>query len=171
MMQARMTNPAMLFPEAMQAMFALKAAIDKSDLPETTQQLVHLRVSQINGCSVCVDMHAQELEQGGTRHERLMAVAAWRDAPYFTDAERAALALGEAVTRLSDRSDPVPDAIYEEAARHYDEKQLGALILSISLINVWNRVNVTTRQVAGEWKKSAQARAWVEERRAVAAAR
>jgi len=171
MMQPRMTNPAMLFPAAMQAMFALKAAIDKGGLPETTKQLVHLRVSQINGCSVCVDMHAQELEQGGTAKERLMTVAAWRDAPYFTDAERAALALAEAVTRLSDRPDPVPDAIYEEAARHYDEKQLGALILSISLINVWNRVNVTTRQVAGEWKKSAQARAWVEEGRAMAGVR
>lgn len=170
-MRSRMTNPAMLFPDAMQAMFALKAAIDKAGLPETTAQLVHLRVSQINGCSVCVDLHARELEQGGAAAERLLAVAAWRDAPYFTEAERAALALAEAVTRLNDRPDPVPDAIYEEAARHYDETKLGELILSISLINVWNRVNVTTRQVAGEWRKSAQARAWVEEHRAVSATR
>jgi hypothetical protein len=83
--------------------------------------------------------------------ERLFAVAAWRDAPYFTDAERAALSLAEAVTRLSDRPDPVPDEIWNEAARHYDEPALAALILSIATTNVFNRLNVTTRQVAGEW--------------------
>ncbi|HUB20137.1 MAG TPA: carboxymuconolactone decarboxylase family protein [Acidobacteriaceae bacterium] len=161
-MQARMKNPAMLFPDAMQAMFALKTAIDKGGLPESTAQLVHLRVSQINGCSVCIDMHAHELQKAGESTERLMAVAAWRDAPYFTAAERAALALAEAVTRLSDNPDPVPDAVWDRAARHYDEKQLAALLLSIGLINVWNRLNVSTRQVAGEWKKSAEAREWVE---------
>jgi alkylhydroperoxidase family enzyme len=89
-------------------------------------------------------------------------VAAWRDAPYFTDAERAALALTEAVTRLSDWADPVPDAIWEEAARHYDEPALAALLIAIATINVWNRLNVATRQVAGEWVKSAEARAWLE---------
>jgi alkylhydroperoxidase family enzyme len=80
-----------------------------------------------------------------------LTVAGWRDAPYFTDAERAALALAEAVTRLADRPDPVPDAIWDEAAKHYDERQLGALVLGISAVNVWNRLNVSTRQVAGEW--------------------
>jgi alkylhydroperoxidase family enzyme len=89
-------------------------------------------------------------------------VAAWRDTPYFTDAERAALALAEAVTRLSDRADPVPDDVSIEAARHYDQAALAALILSIARINVWNRLYVSTRQVAGEWLKSAEARAWVE---------
>ncbi|HEX4308787.1 MAG TPA: carboxymuconolactone decarboxylase family protein [Acidobacteriaceae bacterium] len=162
-MQARMNNPAMIFPDAIKAMFALKAVIDQGGLPASTVTLVHLRVSQINGCSVCVDMHARELQQGGETNERLLAVAAWRDAPYFTDAERAALALAEAVTRLSDRPDPVPDAIWDEAAAHYDEKALGALLLSIGLINVWNRLNVATRQVAGEWVKSAEAKKWVEE--------
>jgi alkylhydroperoxidase family enzyme len=85
----------------------------------------------------------------GETDERLFVLAAWRDAPYFTDAERAALALTEAVTRLSDRADPVPDEIWEEAARHYDEPALAALIITIATINVWNRLNVTTRQVAG----------------------
>ena len=92
-----------------------------------TRDLVHLRASQINGCSVCVDMHARELKKAGETDERLFAVAAWRDTPYFTDAERAALALTEAVTRLSDRPDPVPDEIWDEAARHYDETALAAL--------------------------------------------
>ena len=89
-------------------------------------------------------------------------MAAWRDAPYFTDAERAALALTEAVTRLADRPDPVPDNIWNEAARHYDERALAGLVLAIATINVWNRLNVSTRQVAGEWTKSAEAKAWVE---------
>ena len=93
-------------------------------------------------------------------------MSAWRDAPYFTDAERAALALSEAVTRLSDRSDPVPDEIWNEAARRYDENGLAALTLWIAVTNLWNRLNVTTRQVAGEWAKSAETRAAVE--RAVA---
>jgi alkylhydroperoxidase family enzyme len=90
-------------------------------------------------------------------------VAAWRDAPYFTPAERAALALTEAVTRLNDRADPVPDEVWEEAARHYDQRALAALIVAIGAINFWNRINVSTRQVAGEWMKSAEARKWVEE--------
>lgn len=90
------------------------------------------------------------MKKTGETDERLFAVAAWRDAPYFSDAERAALALTEAVTRLSDRADPVPDEIWNEAARHYDEQALGALLLAIALINVWNRLNVATRQVAGE---------------------
>jgi AhpD family alkylhydroperoxidase len=125
--------------------------------------LVHLRASQINGCSVCVDMHARMAKRKGETDERSFTVAAWRDAPYFTDAERAALALTESVTRLSDRPDPVPDDVWNEAARHFDEKQLAALVLSIAVINVWNRLNVTTRQVAGDWLKSAEATKRVEE--------
>jgi alkylhydroperoxidase family enzyme len=99
-------------------------------------------------------------------NERLFAVAAWRDAPYFSDAERAALALAEAVTRLSDRPDPVPDEIWNEAARHYDEQRLASLILWISMTNVWNRINVSTKQVAGEWAKSADAQKWEQSRSA-----
>ena len=118
-----------------------------------TLELVHLRASQVNGCSACIDMHARVFKRPDEADERgfarVLAVAAWRDAPYFTDAERAALALTEAVTRLSERADPVPDEVWEEAARHYDESQLSALLISIATVNVWNRLNVATRQVAG----------------------
>jgi len=148
-MQARMTNPALTIPGAMQALQALATAAAKAGLPARTIGLVHLRASQINGCSLCVDMHARELKHSGDTDERLFAVAAWRDAPYFTEAERAALALTEAVTRLSDRPDPVPDELWQEVTRHYDEPALGALLLAIAAINVWNRLNVPTRQVAG----------------------
>jgi AhpD family alkylhydroperoxidase len=151
-MQARMKNPAMIIPEAMQAIQALQAATEKGGLPPRTLALSHLRASQINGCSCCVDMGTRFARKAGESDERLSAVAAWRDTPYFTDAERAALALTEAVTRLGDASDPVPDEIWNEASRHYDEAALSALLLSISLTNVYNRLNVATRQVAGEWK-------------------
>lgn len=150
----------MLIPDAMQALLALNAATEKSGIPASVLGLSHLRASQINGCSVCVDMGWRMLRKAGETDERIFAVAAWRDAPYFTDGERAALALTEAVTRLSDRSDPVPDEIWEEATHHYDEPALAGLILSIAMTNVWNRLNVTTRQVAGEWFKSAEAKAW-----------
>jgi len=159
-MQARMKNPAMIIPEAMQALLALNAATEKGGVPALG--LVHLRTSQINGCSVCVDMGWRMLKKAGETDERMFAVAAWRDAPYFTDAERAALALAESVTRLSDRADPVPDEIWDEAAKHYDERALAALLLSIATTNVFNRLNVSTKQVAGEWLKSADAGAWSE---------
>jgi AhpD family alkylhydroperoxidase len=151
-MQGRMNNPAIIVPDALQALQALAKSTKKSGVPEKTLGLVELRASLINGCSVCVDMHARDLKKAGETNERLFAVAAWRHAPYFTDAERAALALTEAVTRLSDREDPVPDEIWKDAARHYDEKALAALILAIANINVWNRLNVAVGQVAGEWK-------------------
>jgi AhpD family alkylhydroperoxidase len=147
-MQARMTNPAIILPEAMQALFALNKSTE-ADVSLTVRKLVQLRASQINGCSVCVGMHAQELKKAGDSDQRIFSVAAWRDTPYFTDAERAALALTEAVTRLSDRADPVPDDVWEEATRHYGEKSLAALIVSIALINVWNRLNASVKQVAG----------------------
>lgn len=148
-MQARMTNPAMIVPDAMQALQALGASVAKGGVPPRTLELVHLRASQINGCSVCVDMHPRIARKAGETDERLFALAAWRDTPYFTDAERAALALTEAVTRLSDRADPVPDEIWNEAARHYAEPALAALIIAIANINVWNRLNAATRQVVG----------------------
>lgn len=150
-MQARMKSPVAIFPEAMKALYALRACGEKGNVPPRTLGLVELRASQINGCSVCVDMHPRMLKKMGETDERLFAVAAWRDAPWFDDAERAALALVEAVTRLSDRADPVPDEIWNEAARHYDEKGLAALLVTIGVINVWNRLNVSTRQVANGW--------------------
>lgn len=161
-MQARMTNPAMIVPDAMPALQALGTVVRKSGAPSRLLELVHLRASQINGCSVCVDMHGRFLRKAGETDERLFSVAAWREAPYFTDAERAALALTEAMTRLSDRMDPVPDDIWEDAARHYEEPILAALVLSIAAVNLWNRLNAATRQIAGEWLKSAEAKAWVE---------
>jgi AhpD family alkylhydroperoxidase len=147
--QARMKNPALIVPEALQAIRALGKSVEKGGVPLRTLELIRLRASQINGCSPCVDMHARDLKKSGETDERIFAVAAWREATYFTDAERAALALTEAATRLSDRADPVPDEIWAEAARHYDEQALAALVVNIALINLFNRINVTTRQVAG----------------------
>ena len=148
-MQARMSNPAMIIPEAMSAIQALIKSTKNESVPETTLELVHLRVSQINGCSACVDSGARSAKRAGETVERLFAVAAWRETPYFTDAERAALALAEAATRLADRADAVSDEIWEEAARHYDEKALASLILMIATTNLFNRLNATTRQIAG----------------------
>jgi AhpD family alkylhydroperoxidase len=150
-MQARMKNPLMLVPDALKAMRAVDKATENDNLPDITRKLVHLRASQINGCSVCVEMHAQELKKAGDTDKRIFALAAWRETPYFNDAERAALALTEATTRLADRSDAVPDDVWNEAARHYDEPALAALVLQIALINAFNRVNAATRQVAGQW--------------------
>jgi AhpD family alkylhydroperoxidase len=149
---ARLKHPAMLLPDAMQALQALGGAVAKAGVPPRLVELISLRASQINGCSVCVDGHPRIARKLGETDERLFAVSAWRDAPYFTAAERAALALTEAVTRLDDRPDPVPDEVWEEAARHYDETALAGLVLAIAGINVWNRLNVATRQPAGEWK-------------------
>jgi len=163
-----MNNPAMVIPDAMKALHQLSSAVGKSGVPESTLGLIELRASQINGCGVCVDMHARQMRQAGETDERLFTVAAWRDSPYFSDAERAALALTEAVTRLSDRPDAVPDEIWNEAARHYNEQALAGLLLAIGTINVWNRLNASTRQIAGEWLKSPEARQWVEKNQAVA---
>jgi AhpD family alkylhydroperoxidase len=154
-MQARMTHPAFAVPDAFPALQALaKATMATAKAGGVTSgllDLVNLRASQINGCSVCVDLHARDARKSGESDERVLAVAAWRDTPYFTDSERAALALAEAVTRLSDRSDPVPDDVYDEAAGYFDEPTLAALILAIANVNVWNRLNAATRQVAGAW--------------------
>ena len=96
-------------------------------------------------------MHWRGLKKLGEKDERIFAVSAWREAPYYSEAERAALALTEAASRVSDRADPVPDEVWKVAARHYDETQLSALVMSIGMINLWNRLNATTRQVGGEW--------------------
>jgi len=148
-MQARMTlrND----PDTMNAIGTLLKATRKGGVPSATLELVHLRASQINGCSACVSGGATSAKKAGETDERLFAVAAWREAPFFTDAERAALALAEAATRLSDRADPVPDAIWDEAARHYDEQGLASLVLMIAITNFFNRINATTKQVAGAW--------------------
>ncbi|MFL5758895.1 MAG: carboxymuconolactone decarboxylase family protein [Thermomicrobiales bacterium] len=151
-MQARMSHPAMTVPGAMDALQELGKVVHKGGVPPKTLELINLRASQINGCGVCAVQHPRLARKLGETDERIFAVAAWREAPYFSDAERAALALTEAATRLSDRADPVPDEIWDEAARHYDEQGLATLVLAIASINVWNRLNVTTKQIAGlEW--------------------
>lgn len=149
-MQPRMSNPTTFLPDANTGIQALIKATREGGVPRATLELVHLRASQINGCSFCVDSGARSARQAGETEERLFAVAAWREAPYFTDAERAALALAEAVTRLADRADAVPDAIWDEAARYYDERGLAAIILMIAVTNLFNRLNVTVRQPAGK---------------------
>jgi AhpD family alkylhydroperoxidase len=148
-MQARMKNPANTLPGALQAIQGLLASVQEAGAPEKTLQLVHLRASEINGCAPCIDAGVRHARQTGESDERLFAVSAWREAPYFDDAERAALALSEAVTRLDDRADPVPDDVWARASKHYNERALAGLILSIALTNLFNRLNVTTRQVAG----------------------
>ncbi len=151
--EPRIPNIAGTVPEALQSLQALsKAATRNRDVPHTTHALIHLRASQLNGCSFCVQMHTAELRESGEPEEKIATVAALREAPYFTDAERAALALAEAGTRLADRPEPVPDEVWEDAARHYDEEALAALVLSIAGINAWNRLNVITRQPAGSWR-------------------
>lgn len=150
-MPARMPNPGTILPEAMTAILALAHSVRNGTVPDTTLELSHLRASQVNGCSSCVESGSRQAKRAGETDDRLFAVSAWRDSTRFSDAERAALALTEAVTRLSDRSDPVPDEVWAEACRHYDEPALATLLLSIATTNVFNRLNVSTRQVPGAW--------------------
>jgi AhpD family alkylhydroperoxidase len=151
-MEARMTHPGFAVPAALKALTAYSHAGAGLGVPAETIEMINLRASQINGCSVCVQLHSDALKKEGTSDERLYAVAAWRDAPYFTDAERVALELTELVTRCADRGDPVPDDVWERATRHYDQQGMSALLIAITSINVWNRLNAATRQVAGAWE-------------------
>lgn len=150
--EARMNNPLMMFPDAFKAIQGLHEATNAGGLPDVTVYMVHLRASQINGCSFCAEMHSREMREAGESDERIFTVAAWREAPFFTEAERAALALTEALTRLSDRADPIPDELWDEVRKNYDKSAIAALLIEIGLINVWNRVNVAVRQVAGAHK-------------------
>jgi AhpD family alkylhydroperoxidase len=148
-MESRMKHPVFVVPEAMQALHALGKAVHKTGLSPQLIELVNLRASQINGCSVCVEMHSRSLKAAGESDERIWSVGAWRETPYYDEAERAALAVTEAATRLCDRADPVPDEIWDEVSKHFDETQLAGLMLAIAQINVWNRLNASTRQIAG----------------------
>lgn len=120
-------------------------------------ELVKLRASQINGCSFCVDLHTRALQQIGEAEQRIHLVSAWRETTLFDDAERAALALTEAATRLSNHEDPVPDEIWNQAAEHYDKQTLGALVVAIAVINAWNRINVITRRIVNSDRTSTRA--------------
>lgn len=145
-MEARIKNLHMLISDAWGPLLALGKSLATSPVPEKTRGLLHVRTSQINGCAVCLD---GQIAKSTETPQRLGAVAVWREAPFFSDAERAALGLAEAITRLADQTDRVPDAVWNEAKRHCDEKALAWLVFEVALANLYNRLNVATRQVAG----------------------
>ena len=151
LIEPRMTNAAALLPDAWEGIQKLLVAVQQGGLDPRTLELTHMRASQINGCSACIEGAVKHAHKHGGLDDRLLAVAAWRHSSQFTDAERAALELTEEMTRLADRSDPVPDEIWAHAAEHYDERGLAALVLHVALTNVFNRLNVATRQPAGDW--------------------
>ena len=144
-----MKNIANVLPDSMGAIQSVIKSAYSAGVPHTTMELAHLRASQVNGCSPCVYSGAISAKKAGETDERLFAVAAWRETDLFTDAERSALALAESMTRLADRADPVPDAVWDEAAKHFDERQLAGLVLWVSTTNLFNRLNATTKQPAG----------------------
>ena len=150
-MAARMQNPATALPGAMESIQGLVKSVYRGGVPKPTLNLVHLRASQINGCSACIDMGNRGAKREGESDERLWAVAAWREAPYFTDAERAALALAEAMTRIPDRerAEAVPDELWTEVTKHFTEEQVAALVLWIATTNLFNRVNTAIKEPAG----------------------
>ncbi|MFE7722243.1 carboxymuconolactone decarboxylase family protein [Nocardia rhizosphaerihabitans] len=150
-MQTRMQNPAMVLTDAMGPIQQVLKAVQTGGVDGEILELVHLRVSQINGCSSCVDAGAKTARKAGVSEERLATVVAWRETPYFTDEERAALELAEAATRMADRADAVTDEIWDAAASYFDEKQLASIVLMIGVTNMFNRLNATTRQIAGAW--------------------
>jgi AhpD family alkylhydroperoxidase len=144
-----MKNPAMVLPDAMTGIQNIYKAMYKGGVPTTTMELVHLRASQINGCSACIFGGIDSAKKHGETDERLHQVVAWRESNLFTDAERAALAMTEAATRLADRPDAVTDEIWAAATEHFDEQQLAAIVLMIGLTNLFNRLNTTVRAQAG----------------------
>jgi AhpD family alkylhydroperoxidase len=144
-----MNNPATILPNSTKGIQSIIEAAHQAGVPSATMALAHLRASQVNGCSPCVYSGAISAKKAGESDERLFAVAAWRETDLFTDAERAALALAESMTRLADRPDPVPDQVWDEAAKHFDEKQMAGLVLWVATTNLFNRLNATTKQPAG----------------------
>ncbi|WP_329401691.1 carboxymuconolactone decarboxylase family protein [Streptomyces melanogenes] len=146
----RMNNPAQVLPDSMAAIGGLIKSIRKAGVEDATLELIHLRVSQINGCGPCLDASAKAAQKAGVSDERIFSVGAWRETPFYDEAERAALALAEHVTRLADREDAVPDDVWNDAAKHYDEQKLAALVLQIGVVNLFNRLNASTKQQAGQ---------------------
>ncbi|CAN3983304.1 carboxymuconolactone decarboxylase family protein [Kitasatospora purpeofusca] len=143
------TNPT--GTRAVKVLMGLGKEIKAMPLPAATQELVALRVSQINGCAFCLDMHTKDAAAAGETAVRLNLVAAWREAKVYTEAERAALALAEEGTRVADGAGGVPDEVWAKAAEHYDEEQLTALVMLISFMNLANRANIITQQPAGDY--------------------
>jgi AhpD family alkylhydroperoxidase len=148
-MTARINSPANLLPDSMTGIQSIIKAAYGAGVPRTTMELAHLRASQINGCSPCVYSGSISAKQAGESDERLFAVAAWRETDLFNADERAALALAESMTRLADRADAVPDEVWDEAAKQFDEKQLAGLVLWVATTNLFNRINAATKQPAG----------------------
>ncbi|MCE7010864.1 carboxymuconolactone decarboxylase family protein [Kibdelosporangium philippinense] len=151
MSTTRMPNPAMLINGAIEALMGVNKAIAGTGLDGKLLALSHLRASQINSCSPCVAGGVHQARQHGLTDDQVHAVAAWRETPWFSDEERAALALTEAVTRLADNADAVPDQVWDVAAKYFDQAELAALLLNIAITNAFNRLNVPTRQQAGQW--------------------
>jgi len=151
-MQGRITDFKTNAAAGYQAMYALEAFLAGTPIPSGLQHLIKLRVSQINGCGFCVDLHARDARADGESNERIDGVAVFREMPQFSDAERAALALAEAATRIADNPHGVPDDVWDEARKHYDDNELAALTMAIAVINAWNRINVTNRTVPGSYK-------------------
>ncbi|WP_246378575.1 carboxymuconolactone decarboxylase family protein [Nonomuraea soli] len=146
-----MKNPATIIPAAQKPIMELMKAAHSGGLSQELAELIHLRVSQINGCSFCVDAGHKNLRKLGESDERIGLVVAWRETPYYTDAERAALELAECATRLADRADAVPDDVWDAAADHFDEQQLASILLIVATTNLFNRLNAPIRQIAGSW--------------------
>ncbi|MEU0853094.1 carboxymuconolactone decarboxylase family protein [Streptomyces flaveolus] len=151
-MSPRMPNPSLVVPDVLPPMRALVKAVNSVGVPLQTLVLIHLRVSQINGRTVQLPKKQQEFEEAGEEDHRLPVVETWREQTCFTDAERSVLALAEAATRINDREDPVSDEVWGEAARHWSEVQLAAVVMHIGLVNLWNRVNVATKQEPVDWR-------------------
>ncbi len=155
-MDARLNLPALLgnpvAGNALKHIIAASKGLSDSTLPAATRELVMLRASQINGCAGCVDMHTKDAAHAGETPLRLHLVAAWREATVFTEAERAALELAEQGTRIADAAGGVPDEVWANAAKHYDDDQLAALVIQIAVINAFNRLNVITQQPAGDYQ-------------------
>ena len=137
-------------PEALRGMYQLEHYIHNSGLEESLVHLVKMRASQINGCAYCLDMHWKDLRASGETEQRMYSLDAWRECPYYTERERAALAWTEAVTLIA--KDHAPDAVYEEARAQFSEKELCDLTLAAATINAWNRLVISSRTVPGEYQ-------------------
>ncbi|QVQ52187.1 carboxymuconolactone decarboxylase family protein [Spiractinospora alimapuensis] len=148
-MHARMTHPLTVLPEAMTAIQQANKAVSGAGVAPDLLELIHIRASQVNGCGACVEYGVTVAQKRGETTQRLLALASWRETPFFTERERAALALTEAATRMADRPDAVPEEIWDAAAAHFDERQLAAIVLKIAFTNAANRFNATIRQPAG----------------------
>lgn len=137
-------------PQLYQGMIGLERAVSAAGLDKKLQELIKIRASQINGCAFCLDMHTKDARKSGESEQRIYALNAWRETPFYTPAERAALALTEAVTLVA--SSHVPDEVYEEAARHFNENEIAKIIMAIVAINAWNRIAIATRKEAGTYQ-------------------